>query len=84
MTSDPTNIDADKQAYLKAQKQRNIFIGLGLAAFVVIIFFVSMARMAQGLHRDSVSKQVTRAEMAASSSQAAVSQTASAKTASSH
>lgn len=56
----------DKQAYLKAQKQRNLFIGLGLAAFVILVFFVSMARMAQGLHRDSVTKQVTSASIAAS------------------
>ncbi|HWU49381.1 MAG TPA: hypothetical protein VN042_05865 [Asticcacaulis sp.] len=42
----------DKQAYLKAQKQRNLFIGLALAAFVIIVFFVSMSRMAQGLKHD--------------------------------
>jgi hypothetical protein len=43
----------DKRAYLKAQKQRNLFIGLALAAFVVIVFFVSMSRMAQGLKHDN-------------------------------
>lgn len=43
----------DKLAYLKAQKQRNLFIGLALAAFVIIVFFVSMSRMAQGLKHDN-------------------------------
>ena len=59
-------IEDDKQAYIKAQKQRNLFIGLALAAFVVLVFFVSMARMAQGLHHDKVVKQMTTASQAAS------------------
>ncbi len=58
-------LEDDKQAYLKAQKQRNLFIGLGLAAFVVLVFFVSMARMAQGLHHDKVARQPVPASSAA-------------------
>lgn len=54
--------EGDKQAYLKAQKQRNLFIGLGLAAFVVLVFFVSMARMAQGLHHDNAARQAVKAQ----------------------
>lgn len=43
-----------KAAYLKAQKQRNMYIGLGLAAFVILVFFVSMTRMAQNTrHHDA-------------------------------
>ena len=41
----------DKRAYLKAQRQRNLIIGLALAAFVIIVFFVSISRMEQGLKR---------------------------------
>jgi len=42
-----------KDAYLKAQKQRNLVIGLALAVFVIIVFFVSMSRMAQGLRHSA-------------------------------
>ncbi|MDI7774715.1 hypothetical protein [Asticcacaulis sp. EMRT-3] len=49
----PPVSDDDKQAYLKAQKQRNLFIGLALAVFVILVFFISMSRMAQGLRNDA-------------------------------
>ena len=47
-----TDTDGNKAAYLKAQKQRNLFIALALGAFVILVFFVSMARMAEGLRHD--------------------------------
>lgn len=58
-----------KAAYLKAQKQRNLFIALGLVLFVVLIFFISMSRMAAGLKRDAHLRAVA-AESAAASSKA--------------
>ena len=61
-------LEDDKQAYLKAQKQRNLFIGLGLAAFVILVFFVSMARMAQGLRHDAAARQALHAAAAVSQS----------------
>jgi len=39
----------DKEAYLAAQKRRNIAIGLGLFAFVVLVFIVSVIRMSEGI-----------------------------------
>lgn len=60
-----TETDA-KAAYLKAQKQRNLYIGLGLAAFVVLVFFISMARMSQGLHQDAKKRAEFKAAAAAS------------------
>ncbi|ESQ76531.1 hypothetical protein [Asticcacaulis sp. YBE204] len=39
--------EADKKAYLAAQKRRNIAIGLSLFAFVVLVFLVSLTRMMQ-------------------------------------
>ncbi|MFT3996208.1 MAG: hypothetical protein QM667_02285 [Asticcacaulis sp.] len=39
----------DKKAYLAAQKRRNIAIGLGLFAFVVLVFLVSVVRMTEGM-----------------------------------
>jgi hypothetical protein len=36
------------EAELKARRNRSLAIGLSLAAFVVIVYFVSMARMAPG------------------------------------
>lgn len=42
-----------KEAYLKAQRQRNLVIGIALGVFVVIVFFVSMSRMAQGVRHDA-------------------------------
>jgi len=38
-----------KEDYIKAQKSRNLAIGLGLLAFVVLIFVISMVRTKQGL-----------------------------------
>jgi len=61
-------LEDDKQAYLKAQKQRNLFIGLGLAAFVILVFFVSMARMAQGLRHDAAARQAFHAAASVSQS----------------
>jgi hypothetical protein len=34
----------------KARKRRNIAIALGLAAFVVRVFFVTIAQMRAGMH----------------------------------
>lgn len=56
---------SDREAYLKAQKQRNLFIGLGLAGFVILVFFISMTRMAQGLKRDAHDRQAHRASASA-------------------
>lgn len=44
-----TTTEDDKKAYLAAQKRRNIAIGLGLLAFVVLVFLVSIIRMTQGV-----------------------------------
>ncbi|MBW8734049.1 MAG: hypothetical protein JF571_07055 [Asticcacaulis sp.] len=55
-----------RAAYLKAQKQRNLFIGLGLVAFVILVFFISMTRMAQGLKHDAALRQAYRSSVAAS------------------
>lgn len=41
--------DADKKAYLAAQKRRNIAIGLALTAFIVLVFVVTVVRIRQGL-----------------------------------
>ena len=67
----------DKAAYLKAQKQRNLFIALGLALFVVLIFFISMSRMATGLKRDAYLRSV--AAESAAASKAATAATAASK-----
>ena len=50
-----------KAAYVKAQKKRNLYIGLGLAAFVVLVFFIAMARMSQGIKADAVRAAEARA-----------------------
>ncbi len=62
-TPDPVR---DRDAYLKAQKQRNLFIGLGLVGFVILVFFISMTRMAAGLKHDAQLRQAYRASVAAS------------------
>ena len=49
--------DGDKAVYLKAQKQRNLVIGLALTLFVALVFAISMIRMSQGLHNDHVNNQ---------------------------
>jgi hypothetical protein len=41
--------DDDKKAYLAAQKKRNLAIGLSLGAFVILVFIVSVVRMAEGV-----------------------------------
>lgn len=62
------NEPSGKDAYLKAQKQRNLFIGLGLAVFVILVFFISMSRMAQGLHKSAEMRAAGKAAIAASAS----------------
>ncbi len=57
----------DRDAYLKAQKQRNLYIALGLAAFVILVFFISMTRMATNLKHEALLRQAARASAAASS-----------------
>ncbi len=57
---------SDREAYLKAQRQRNLFIALGLLGFVVLVFFISMTRMAQGLRHDASVRQAYRSSVAAS------------------
>jgi hypothetical protein len=59
---------SDKDAYLKAQKRRSLFIGLGLAIFVILVFFISMARMSQGLRRSAEMRAAGKAAIAASAS----------------
>ena len=62
----PPDMIEGKAAYMKAQKMRNLFIGLGLAAFVVLVFFISMARMSQGIKSDAVKSAEARASVSAS------------------
>ncbi|MEI9906135.1 MAG: hypothetical protein WDN06_21200 [Asticcacaulis sp.] len=64
--------EAGKAAYLKAQKQRNLAIGAGLLVFVILVFFISMARIAQGVKHDREAK----ASFASSQAADAVSATA--------
>ncbi|HVZ29094.1 MAG TPA: hypothetical protein VG839_01785 [Asticcacaulis sp.] len=56
---------SDKDAYLKAQKRRNLFIGLGLAVFVILVFFISMSRMSQGLRKSAEMRAAGEASIAA-------------------
>jgi len=56
----------ERDAYLKAQKQRNLYIALGLVGFVVLVFFISMTRMAAGLKHDAEVRKAYRASIAAS------------------
>lgn len=42
--------DAEKQAAKKARDGRNIAIGLGLAAFVVLVFVVTLVRLSGNVH----------------------------------
>lgn len=44
-----TNLAENKKAYLAAQKRRNLAIGLSLGAFVLLVFIVSVVRMAEGV-----------------------------------
>ncbi len=58
--------DDGKAAYLKAQKQRNLAIGAGLLVFVVLVFFISMARMSQGVKHDREQRAAFASSEAAS------------------
>jgi len=62
--TEPT-VDSGKDAYVQAQKKRNLFIGLALAGFVVLVFFVSMTRMAQGIRNDATKSAAMSASHAA-------------------
>ncbi len=64
----PATAADTKAEYLKAQKKRNLFIGLALVVFVALVFFISMARMAQGLKKDATLRAMARAQAAASAS----------------
>jgi hypothetical protein len=64
--TDAPKLADDKAAYLKAQKQRNLYIALGLALFVVLVFFISMSRMSAGLKRDAHLRAVAAESAAAS------------------
>lgn len=57
--------DDGKAAYIKAQKQRNLAIGAGLLVFVILVFFISMARMAQGVRHDKDSHAAFASSQAA-------------------
>ena len=75
MTDAPDPVEA-KTAYLKAQKQRNLYIALGLALFVVLVFFISMSRMSDGLKRDAHLRAVAAESAAAEEAAKASSQAA--------
>jgi|GEM_PF-1217886 len=60
----------DKAAYVKAQKKRNLFIGLALAAFVILVFFIAMVRMSQGIKADAVRAAEARASQSAAANPA--------------
>ncbi|MCR6661200.1 MAG: hypothetical protein NVV72_18455 [Asticcacaulis sp.] len=63
----PENVLVEgKAAYVKAQKKRNLYIGLALAAFVVLVFFISMARMSQGIRHDAENAAEARASVSGS------------------
>jgi hypothetical protein len=36
---------AEREAFLKARRNRNIFLGLSLVAFIIIVFLVTVLRM---------------------------------------
>lgn len=42
--------NAEQQAAQKARNGRNIAIGLGLAAFVILVFVVTLVRLAGNVH----------------------------------
>jgi hypothetical protein len=56
----------DKAAYVRAQKKRNLFIGLALGAFVILVFFIAMVRMSQGIKADAVRAAEARASLSSS------------------
>jgi hypothetical protein len=60
----------NKAAYLKAQKQRNLYIALGLGLFVVLVFLISMSRMATNLKREAYLRTVAAESAAAAESSA--------------
>lgn len=47
-----SNLQDDKAAYKRAQSQRNAFIGLGLVAFVALVFFTTMSRMSSNMKKE--------------------------------
>lgn len=59
------NEPSGKDAYLKAQKQRSLYIGLGLAVFVLLVFFISMTRMAHNLRKGAEIRAAAQAEVMA-------------------
>jgi hypothetical protein len=61
---------ANKAAYLRAQKQRNLYIALGLGLFVVLVFLISMSRMATNLKREAYLRTVAAESAAAAESSA--------------
>ena len=68
----PKNTLAEgKAAYVKAQKKRNLFIGLALGAFVILVFFIAMARMSQGIKADAIRAAEARASQSASAGKSA-------------
>jgi hypothetical protein len=56
----------DKKAYLAAQKTRNYFIAGGLLLFVVLVYFVTMARLSQNTQAEKLKAAQNQAEAAAS------------------
>lgn len=42
--------DAEQQAARKARDGRNVAIGLGLAAFVILVFVVTLVRLTGNVH----------------------------------
>ncbi|MFT4076131.1 MAG: hypothetical protein QM647_11430 [Asticcacaulis sp.] len=59
-------LNEGKAAYIQAQKKRNLYIGLALFGFVVLVFFISMARMSQGIKNDAKRAAEARASISAS------------------
>ncbi len=68
--TDAADPATNKAAYLKAQKQRNLYIALGLGLFVVLVFFISMSRMASNLKREAYLRTVAAESAAAAESSA--------------
>lgn len=59
-------LNEGKEAYIQAQKKRNLYIGLALFGFVVLVFFISMVRMSQGLKNDAKRATEVRSSISAS------------------
>ena len=52
METPPANLDA----YLEAQKARNLAIGFALLGFVALVFAISIAQLNEGLKHDRVNR----------------------------